>query len=676
MFNYATSFNQNISNWNTSNVTRMVSMFNHATSFNQDIGNWNVSSVTDMRYMFYYATSFNQDIGNWNVSSVTDMEFMFDGVTLSVENYDSILNGWASLSPNLKNSVSFSGGNSKYCNSETARNTTLIGTHNWTITDGGEGCVCIENWACSEWSSCSDGVQTRTCSDLNSCGTETSKPIEIQICSSGGGGSSGGSESGDDTETPSTPSTPVITPAPPIVTAEETVPVSEITVDVPINIDVTNPDIEVTGIQIVALESIDGEKITVENLEEVPKTEQVIIGLCIEGGLGEIYTAFSINLEKLQDDKIKNATISFRVDKEWYTKNNGTLDDLKLFRQSSETGEWDVLTTYCKGEDDEYIYFEAVTPGFSNFAVLFGKCDCELNARRCYNNFDVQVCVGESTWVRAEICEFGCNRGECIEIEDETDWTAESIFENKTNVITILVGTILAIIFLSLEIRRRIKLRKKQIPSEERIRLKPQIINKKKKFLEKRWKKEIENRKKKLEKMVRKKRIEELQDKKEKKKRIIKLKGVPEIKIKEKIINLSKESPSIKFAIKESKTEIRKTGNKFEKEIVKKRIEELENKKKENIKVIKLNGTPKIENQIAANKFRNKRGRIIQWKGTKPLEEIKSRKEIPKTIEEKTKLTIKRIKPKIIHEEKTETEKTMLQKRLDELKNKIKHENK
>jgi len=36
------------------------------TTFNQDIGNWDVSNVTDMSGMFA-DTTFNQDIGNWDV---------------------------------------------------------------------------------------------------------------------------------------------------------------------------------------------------------------------------------------------------------------------------------------------------------------------------------------------------------------------------------------------------------------------------------------------------------------------------------------------------------------------------------------------------------------------------------------------------------------------------------
>lgn len=55
---------------------------------------------------------------------------------------------------------------------------------NFTLTKAGS---CVENWTCTSWSSCSGGVQTRTCTDQNSCGTELNKPAESQSCSNGGG---------------------------------------------------------------------------------------------------------------------------------------------------------------------------------------------------------------------------------------------------------------------------------------------------------------------------------------------------------------------------------------------------------------------------------------------------------------------------------------------------------
>ena len=42
--------------------------------------------------------------------------------------------------------------------------------------------TCTESWACSAYSTCSGGTQTRTCTDSNSCGTIINKPDESQTC--------------------------------------------------------------------------------------------------------------------------------------------------------------------------------------------------------------------------------------------------------------------------------------------------------------------------------------------------------------------------------------------------------------------------------------------------------------------------------------------------------------
>ena len=80
LFWLKTNFNDDISNWDVSNVTNMYRMFKY-TAFNQDISYWNVSSVTNMSEMFYGATSFNQDINSWDVRNVTTMREMFLGAT-------------------------------------------------------------------------------------------------------------------------------------------------------------------------------------------------------------------------------------------------------------------------------------------------------------------------------------------------------------------------------------------------------------------------------------------------------------------------------------------------------------------------------------------------------------------------------------------------------------------
>ena len=77
MFFDASSFDDDISAWDVSNVKNMADMFHRAIAFNQDIGVWNVDSVTNMSGMFQAAYSFNGDISTWNVENVKDMSNMF-----------------------------------------------------------------------------------------------------------------------------------------------------------------------------------------------------------------------------------------------------------------------------------------------------------------------------------------------------------------------------------------------------------------------------------------------------------------------------------------------------------------------------------------------------------------------------------------------------------------------
>ena len=111
MFEGATTFNQDISSWDTLKVLDMSSMFKNATAFNQDISNWDTSLVANMSAMFSGATAFNRNIGNWKTSSVNNMSSMFQGATefnrnirdwntQNVTNMSSMFNGASNFNNN------------------------------------------------------------------------------------------------------------------------------------------------------------------------------------------------------------------------------------------------------------------------------------------------------------------------------------------------------------------------------------------------------------------------------------------------------------------------------------------------------------------------------------------------------------------------------------------------
>jgi surface protein len=74
-------FNQDIGNWDVSNVVSMKAMFSVANEFNQDLGSWDVSNVTNMVNMFADATDFSQDLSNWCVTSITSKPIGFDNLS-------------------------------------------------------------------------------------------------------------------------------------------------------------------------------------------------------------------------------------------------------------------------------------------------------------------------------------------------------------------------------------------------------------------------------------------------------------------------------------------------------------------------------------------------------------------------------------------------------------------
>jgi surface protein len=79
-FHSLSSFNADISKWNTSALMAMNAMFEGTTSFQQDIGGWKTEKVTNM-WATFKNSAFNRNISGWDTSGVTAMNAMFRGAT-------------------------------------------------------------------------------------------------------------------------------------------------------------------------------------------------------------------------------------------------------------------------------------------------------------------------------------------------------------------------------------------------------------------------------------------------------------------------------------------------------------------------------------------------------------------------------------------------------------------
>ncbi|MBS3097811.1 PGF-pre-PGF domain-containing protein, partial [Candidatus Woesearchaeota archaeon] len=80
----------------------------------------------------------------------------------------------------------------------------------------------------------------------------------------------------------------------------------------------------------------------------------------------EVYQYLRIKTENMTDEDIDKADIEFKVGKGWLTNNKVGADDVALFRFYNG---WDELSTEKTKSDESYIYYNAITPGFSDFAV-------------------------------------------------------------------------------------------------------------------------------------------------------------------------------------------------------------------------------------------------------------------------------------------------------------------
>lgn len=121
---------------------------------------------------------------------------------------------------------------------------------------------------------------------------------------------------------------------------------------------INNKDIAVTGVAVEVKNSVSSVDLKVVSLTSNPVST---------AAASKVYQYLQITKTNIADSDTSKVTISFKVPKSWLTTNGVKEDDVVLYRYSS--GSWNGLPTTKTGEDANNYLYQAVTPGFSTFAV-------------------------------------------------------------------------------------------------------------------------------------------------------------------------------------------------------------------------------------------------------------------------------------------------------------------
>ncbi|MBN2042331.1 MAG: PGF-pre-PGF domain-containing protein, partial [Candidatus Aenigmarchaeota archaeon] len=258
-----------------------------------------------------------------------------------------------------------------------AGNCNTTGTYNFTTSSAS---VCVESWSCTEWVLTIGSMQIRTCTDSNSCGTTVNKPVESRRYIGGGGGG-----------TPSTEPPPQVKHS-----------WVKITPGTEVSMTITKEGLDFSEIKITVKNEAKTVTITITKLNEKPAD----VTHDLTGK--KVYQYVTIEKTNLENDNIEKSTIRFKVPKGWISQNGIDKATITLNRYVSG---WQALATRLLSEDDDNVYYEADTPGFSVFAISGEKSkSCEPGTVRCSGNLIEQCNEEGSMWVSVQTCERGCDQ--------------------------------------------------------------------------------------------------------------------------------------------------------------------------------------------------------------------------------------------------------------------------
>ncbi len=223
------------------------------------------------------------------------------------------------------------------------------------------------NWKLT--SSSSDGTCSITVNVVSDVGgsASPSKSITVGTGSSGSSGSSSTSSTGGSTGGGSGSGTSTADS-----TAKVTLGKNDVSITIPSiaakstsTVAVSSPTVPITSIQIKTVNVVSNLQITAEKLDAMP-------GQVVDAAPGAVNQYLKITVPNLSASDIEKVTIDFKVEKSWITANAVGADTVALYRYE-KTDQWNKLATTKGKEDATHIFYQAVSPGFSFFAIAGTK---------------------------------------------------------------------------------------------------------------------------------------------------------------------------------------------------------------------------------------------------------------------------------------------------------------
>ncbi len=126
-------------------------------------------------------------------------------------------------------------------------------------------------------------------------------------------------------------------------------------------------DTGIEEVQFTAATNLVDVKVTVVRLKDEPENMSLRLKKN-ESVYRHLDIKLMANDEYVTEDDIKTLKFTFKVEQSWIAENNIDKNTILLIRYHN--GEWQNLSTTLVSENDNYVIFEAETPGCSTFAVI------------------------------------------------------------------------------------------------------------------------------------------------------------------------------------------------------------------------------------------------------------------------------------------------------------------